>query len=113
MKLMLGRSSYFRRSYSLTYVKFSIVTPLKIVDDIFSCSENYTNLALFFFFFFFLQSYFHSNNKFLFLSRVQDLSQSTYRLFKVITLPSILPGLVHRWLCQKLIEYTPKYIISW
>jgi hypothetical protein len=39
--------------------------------------------------------------------RVATLPQQTYRIFKIIDLPPILPGLVQSWLRQKIVDYTP------
>ncbi|XP_057296028.1 uncharacterized protein LOC130624973 isoform X2 [Hydractinia symbiolongicarpus] len=40
--------------------------------------------------------------------RVNTLTQSSYRLFKIISLPLLLPGLVHRWLREKIIQHSAK-----
>jgi len=42
--------------------------------------------------------------------RVPYLTQSTYRLFKIITLPPLLHALLNRWLSQKLLQYSPQMI---
>ena len=44
--------------------------------------------------------------------REVSLTQMAYRLFKIISLPSLLPDLVHRWLTQRLVEYTAETAVN-
>ncbi|XP_065640793.1 uncharacterized protein LOC100200864 isoform X3 [Hydra vulgaris] len=43
-------------------------------------------------------------------SKVISPGQWTYRLFKLISLPSLLPAFLHKWLCQNIALFSSQYI---